>query len=662
MFYKTLFFLPFLTHRIRFNNKTFTCIKVDKLDQLPVPPLLLEFQESYRDRIPILPLVVEKLLIALGPSCEIILYTISVIYRDVFQKGIHYKITAKGFTADMIECSGIMDAAAMTPKYEPVTDIAMPQDDFFPTTPPRDEDKEEKICISPLFDHKPLVPINHYTMDDVQFKLNVFFRDTLPRALRGKLIDDYINIYIQSLRINFNVSPVGEMSDEQMMMYRDTDGYLAALYKKVDGYDSAQLAEIVRVIQGNTLSYVTSPNVFNLLQTEPEQQNALNIKRITSTAAESAIDDRVIRYDNIEQLKAGRYYIPDAATTTINMSLHIDTLKKYIKTDTVFAFKINSNSMDTLNVNMALRNDVYEKFKKLKCTQKKSGDFSMPLQYRIVGGEETEDVYVPGMTTTINYKTFCKNTWQCGDDYIFNLGSFSSETMKGSSKRFEIYGIFCPHSIQELIEKTKCTFYIRRIIQNGPFIFYYCRCFILLKYKYDAFTFMADYGRRKCLKVSDEFTMNQKAWCLRTCFHLIYHTHFQLENEASKLNPEMYTKMMISMQNNLINFRYISTTGCIDMYPRTQSEGCALANTIILVSKNIARDFAEKNLSVTFRHFNTKKDGPFVAVNSIRTCEKLADASIIDKYFPLQTTAELSLVNHVHATGPFSATDAMIIE
>lgn len=410
-----------------------------------------------------------------------------------------------------------------------------------------------------------------YTSDWVQAIVDIFFEQKLPEVFSGKLNEEYTRIYLASYRENLEAKLITP-TPEQIALYENPEQFLISLYQKFAMFGVEEISKIVKVISSNKLTSATSPNLFNLSQTEPMQQSALNIKKITSNQADLEVDTSVVSYEEGANLSAGFFYIPDCPVITIEATIHCTYFYQLIMLNYVQKFYIIENHMNMLKLRIGIRQDVYDEyFKKRKCMDRTSPFYKRPLQYQIVEASPE---------TVTCFRSFTNGSWQCGDDYIFKLDKFSNETMKCTSKRIELYGIFSLDALRRLVALTKCPFFIKRIINYKKFTFYYAQCFVFQLYKHTLFDFITTEGQKR-QHFDDSYSFNEKIWSGRTNFHFIYHTYFNFANDAlmspTMRDPESRAKIVQAVKINLINFKYIKATGNVQPIPFTKQDAITFA-------------------------------------------------------------------------------------
>lgn len=479
----------------------------------------------------------------------------------------------------------------------------------------------------------------HYTSDDVQHVVNKFFSEELPLALTGKLIPEYASIFVKSLKASMlevrddvqkliSNEDLRALQQDYANLRNDTEETLKKIYQRVKNMSCQQLAQICAVIATNKINMTTSSNIFNLIQSEPNQQNALNIKKVTArNNVDSDIDDDTIHeYDvdscNRDELfRVGHYYIQTCPLTTIYMVTDVKGFHNLIAKNYVYCFKILSSHTNTLRVLISVRQDLLESFGNIRIDNN-------IIQYEITNEQPTDIRY---------YSSMRENVWQSGDDYLFMFNNFSNETMKEFSRRYRIYGIFSRHAIDTLVRLAGATFKIVHCVQNNDFLFYYTHLYINRRYDYLLTTTVCDLAETRYIEPKENFTMNEIYWCDRPHLHMFYQTYFKFHTKITNVDQDV----LDAMKTNLINFKYLERTGNLDLSVQTPSE----ANTMFDVTMQVIRNMKRDTKETKFSHFDALVDGPLVAAVSIRTCEKTTNPIVLNKHYPIDTTNVSALVN-----------------
>lgn len=486
--------------------------------------------------------------------------------------------------------------------------------------------------------------IVHYTSDEVQYLVNEFFKTYMRDAFKGRLIPEYADVYLASLRETL-FQTGHEKSAEMAELYKNPVGYLHRLAETIHNFTPQQLNDIVRVINGNSLSPTSSPNIFNLLQTEPSQQTSLNIKKISSGNAAHMIDDRIRNFDmsDYRALEGGKYYIPNCSVTFIDIALSKKQFFSFLGQNAFYAFKIVDERIDTYHIIAGIREDSYKWFSQKRDSAKR------PLQYTILPGNPFADEKPLAM------KTLAPNVLLNGDDFIFETDKRSADTLKTNSRRFEVYGIFCPDALASFVRETRCCFYIRRVVKFKDFLYYYAQCFVLKEYKKIIFTIIPELGRNLCVASKGEYTMCELSWCNHTCLNVIYHTHFAFYSEVP---DEMYARAIKAAEQNFINFKYITMSKAFDPIPISQTDGYIMADVTIRVSAAVS-SINKKGQMPNFAALRTRDNSPLVGALSIRTLEKMANVDDTDHR--LTTINEAILTNTHFYAGTQSHVNALKI-
>lgn len=485
--------------------------------------------------------------------------------------------------------------------------------------------------------------IVHYTSDEIQCLVNEYFKTTIRDTLCKRLASEYVDIFLTSLRETLTCKGHSR-SQEIKELYEDPIGFLCRLESKLANLNIQQLNDVVRVINGNILNPTSSPNVFNLLQTEPNQQSSLNIKKISSGDNVHVVDDRVRCFDMTDytNLEGGKYYIPKCDVVYIQITLAKKQFLSFIAQNSFYSFKIFEDGIDTFTLVAGIRRDSYRWFSQKRDSSKR------PLQYTLLKDNPF------GETDPSASKTLVSNVLLNGDDFIFDADKRSPDTLKSNTRRIEIYGIFCPDALKTFVEETKCPFFIRRVVKFGEFIFYYTQCFVLRDYKKKIVSFIPLLGNTKCKPPKPEYSLCELSWCNHACLNIIYHTMFSFYSEVP---DELYEDALRAAEKNFINYKYISLAKAFDPIPISQTDGYIMADVILRVAAAMS-SINKRGQMPNFASLRTKDNSPLVSSLSIRTLEKISSIDEVEKDYPMSTINEAILTNtpfragaHSHANG-----------
>lgn len=489
---------------------------------------------------------------------------------------------------------------------------------------------------------------NRYTKDAVQLMTDLCFKNECPALFRGRLEEKYALIYLESLRLTL-ICTGANRTEQQARLYAAPQLYLDELKERLASMNNDQLAAIVHTINSNEINLSVHPNVFNLIQTEPRQQNALNIKKISTQVTISDVDDTCIIYNKNEEISQGFFYISDNTVVHVNIKTNLSSLTKWIAQNYVFSFNIIASNLDEIDVIVAIPLDVYPDFKQKKDANK------LPLQFTKIDYDKQECIFL---------KKIVEKVWQSGNDHLFNAAKFSKETLKTDSRLIQVYGVFCRHVIDEIVEKTRCSFQVMLVSTLDPFKYYYVNIFFNKMYTATVFDILIKHGNESCIKLDDNMTLLQQSWTRRRCSTLIYHTYFNfgtnamiearkqniLDQKSGCADSEKFKVLMEDIvdafQTNLIHFKYITITGRLHVKAGNASDGYLMGDIMTTIRRAIARDREDYKLRISTTPLHTKKNGGLVGVTSERTIEKLAFPGNIDQVFGVYSVYEHVLLNY----------------
>lgn len=473
--------------------------------------------------------------------------------------------------------------------------------------------------------------VAHYTSCSVQHIVNSYFKNQLKDALRGRLCEAYADVFLASLRETFTLKgsartdEMDKLYDNDVDSFDGTINFLDDLTSRLSNLTEQQLSEIVRVINGNKLNTTSSPNVFNLLRTEPTQQSSLNIKKITTGSVTHMIDERVrfFSMDDYQKLESGKYYIPRCEVVYITITLTKRQFLSFTAQNAFYTFYILEDNIDSYKLIAGIRSDSYKWFSQKKDASK------LPLQYEILN----KDPFVG--TEIVSSKTVILNTLLNADDFVFEINKRSSDTLKTNSRRIEIYGIFCPDALETFVNETKCTFYIRRVIKFNDFLFYYVSCFVLRDFKMTVITLIPQLGNRLCREKKNSCNLCELSWCNHACLNVIYHTMFWFYSEVP---DELFDDALAVARQNFTNI---------------------MADAILRVAA--ATQDIKRGDTPNFAALKTQSSSPLVSALSVRTLEKISKVGEIDKDYEMSTINEAILSNTPYCAGTNSTLNAIDI-
>lgn len=477
---------------------------------------------------------------------------------------------------------------------------------------------------------------NIYSLDDDKFQVIEYFKTDLHRALEGKLTKEYSEIFLRSLLIylmqNVNLAQnVGSMT---------VNLFCKSLYERISSLTNEDLNSIVNVITHRKVTFDTPSNLLNLHKSGPNQQSALNIKKARAEASSGDVDESICIYQNSGEFKSLKYYIPEVDFVVVRMQLLKNDFIILLAKNYILYFKWEFDDLTNVTMLAAIRRDMFQDFSQIKFKKKL-------LQYSVVNDDSFKS------SPPLAYIDFKLGCTQHGDDFILNKSIFSNETLRGNSRRFELYGIFTSEAIETLISQTGCPVYVRRVIECSDLKFFYARCFISKSYVNYVFDEFIKLGMENCRPIHNGMSCNMVMWSQRKKFHLIYHTFFGI-GKMLKCDLEI---IKMHLKSNLINYRYIMQTGQIDSVPMCEHTGMTYFDIACSVYDAVEDDYN----NTKFTTIKSKNVGPLVNAVSVRCCENVTNQKYYDKEFDVFTTYLSSLLNLPNYTGSYNDVNTMKI-
>lgn len=516
-----------------------------------------------------------------------------------------------------------------------------------------------------------IVGQSHFRTNKLDWEIDEIFRNELrPFLLQKKMDDRFISIFLNSLRKSIlipnneteklieNFGLHGHCGNHDM-------GLLDEIRQRIQNLSDNQISLIVKTILNNEITYSTSSNVFNLHKNEPTQQNALRIKSVHKDNNQNSLNiapNKTYQIIDVEhlsavELKSGyTYIIKNNGYVFIEMDINYLKFCDLLSRDIFYCFKIVATEMAMIQLQAAVRNDLYQSFYELKINR-------ALIQFRVMKPIEYDDIEI----------ACCEHPkigiWQSGNSRLLNMMKFREETLKNEMKTFEIYGVFCFEFLETIAKRTKCVLTIKRCIEFDNFKFYYTLCTINTFFAtYVLNELIPYYVGRKCFKMVDNCSIEKAIWYERSCCVLFYHTHFKWVCDALQVN-EMAAKDIIEVATqNLINYKYINATKNLNITLNTETDAETYAQILIETRRNVFRDLEQfhyrtvsaadvespdkkqrkrrKKLDgVKFSQFDGVKDGPLVSATSIRLCEKITNNSVLEKDWNINVLNVAMLLN-----------------
>lgn len=336
--------------------------------------------------------------------------------------------------------------------------------------------------------------------------------------------------------------------------------------------------------------------------------------------------------DKIEFM-SGHTYIYDQFNdcTIIDISINRQKFLEILAKNIVFAFYIHKYEMAKVFVRLVIQKHLFATY-----IYNTNVDRNL-IQFTIIDPKTitNEKLYF------LN-DLYC-NVWQSGKTCLFGFNTISSETLVCPSKTFDLYIICCESLIMSLLEKTKCSIYVRRVIEyKEKNRFYYILFTIDLKFDHYVLNeILPNFMTKQCMQIT-EFgnipSLNDLKWLQRKCCSIIYHTNFRwiynAVSEVEKKQDESYKNELFKCATqNLINYKYILSTGNFSMNINELSDAESYVHISIETKRNFYRDINNESKSKKFNYsqIDGLTDGPLVAATSVRMCEKITNPLVFNK-------------------------------
>lgn len=525
--------------------------------------------------------------------------------------------------------------------------------------------------------------------DEKELEMDRLFEGKLASLLAGRMEPKFIEIYLSALRASLVLKNRVDNTATTLnydICISTTDQVLHMVSSLTD----EQIRTIEKIIIENELNFQICPNVFNLHQSNSRQQSALSIKKIQVPSDETNVDVKYILYNQMDpraiyKFAAGKMYIPNNIEFRIVcVNLELSELRDIIIKKLVYAFKVISSSMSRRKVILFIHTDVFKEFSILKIK-------SRLLQYVEIFDDDLrmEPIYCLSVIPQHPHMLL-----QLGCPRLLRLATFSHETLNTNCKTFEVYGIFCPEYLQFVSRENYASIFIKRIVSEGPFIYYYAHIHFRVNHLLSFPESIVKYSTRQCRSHIDPTTIPQTItifqWMLRPCATMIYHTYFKwagpiiekiaamerdsptLEIDAARDISAAYKKYpeFSVIAQNLINFKFITSTQSLNMYATTDDERLTLVQYIVETYRNMARDiliplFSTRKIGdvkqIRYSHIDGIMDGALTAAVSVRSCEKLVDPKNNNVMRPCMVINASMLINNPDYKGNESSKNCIDI-
>lgn len=204
--------------------------------------------------------------------------------------------------------------------------------------------------------------------------------------------------------------------------------------------------------------------------------------------------------------------------------------------------------------------------------------------FRLLPGKTTKLLqftrFYMKLPTVVFQRGISEKTWQSGDDYLFNAGPISLETLKTDSNRIHFYGCFCRQVIDEMVKETFCSLLVVNCVQWHDTKFYFVKFFVHRVFMAKATSIIIRFATKQCNKLQDSQTIGQQMLTRHPCSTLVYHTDFKFATNALKLcqTPETRQEIVNAYHRNLVLFLFVTSTGSINGIPKTEQECIAMAD------------------------------------------------------------------------------------
>lgn len=479
-----------------------------------------------------------------------------------------------------------------------------------------------------------------YTMDAINYSTDenrLMLYDTIKNYLKSKLLGklnyEYTCVFLEVLLFYF-------MDDFNYSEFIKGRPFTDAL-EELKGFNPSieTINTISNVISKRKIYFSTSYNSFNLHQTNEIQQKALNIKKATSDGKRDMVNYQDVTTDNDDFDLIDTFYIPkeDVVYIHFNNLARIDLITLIAK-NFIYKYKsIDGSSPSTINLVAQVKVSQY-KFLNLFKIRGRLCQYSVLTNFL---NKKRNLIKDDDLNYIDEFTIFKDVEWVYGEEMLYDYNQFSYETLKGNSRRFELYAIFHIDALKALIKMMGCTFIIKRKIGK----FYYVSCFI---YKYDALDLFTKFIPSFINKTEDLLDTDDHIthlWKMRKMLHVIYHTHFTIHQYLK--NEDNIKKMKECMITNLTNFLYIKETGELYSYPTNDILGIRYMGIYIKVQQAVFKDYTD----VKFTPIQPKFDGPLVSAVSVRGCENVTNSKYHDKDYNVYASYLSIILNTPNYSG-----------
>lgn len=425
----------------------------------------------------------------------------------------------------------------------------------------------------------------------VAFKAEMEFRHSFDDGLRVKIV---YHTSEEKLAKVENFKEYKRILVSRGMNQRFADAFLTGLFTsdiyERDGYETVRdrllaaddtfFNETSGICSINDINLMTHPNFINLFITSRAQQKTLNVKRNAYNNGEIQLKYEVYNEETI--LEHGVVYSMPEKLIYIKVNLSATEFEQMMQLP-IYSFKQSGTSfiicMDTVHFHHIYRN--------------------LNIRFKFV---EPED----DMTVVLNTNP-----------------KITDEVLANKTSIIYFYGIICKAALLDFLTVTRGYFQVLKIASLSNRTFYYVKFYLHKTFVSHMYTLFNKYLNVTCTDGDLSSSLLHIHWSDRCCLYLFYHTDFQLN--ITHLNEVEIAASKI----NIATFKYLNTTGALDLNVYDETTALTLANTIT-VEKAFA--LVSKKNQVKFSHV---VDNPLLNCISTRACDSVTSVVDEDRTYPI---------------------------